>query len=78
VRRRIRPKRLGAYCGLQSFAAEDREQTRYQDKIGNPDEFPYQADNYKNAPNDLQFGIFSRASVKDFTHSSLSALVACT
>jgi hypothetical protein len=28
---------------VQSFAAEDREQTRYQDKIGNPDEFPYQA-----------------------------------
>jgi ABC-type multidrug transport system fused ATPase/permease subunit len=31
---------LGAMRTVQSFAAEGRERQRYQDKIGNPDDFP--------------------------------------
>jgi ABC-type multidrug transport system fused ATPase/permease subunit len=50
---------LGAMRTVQSFAAEAREQTRYQDKIGNPDEFPFWwPENHKTHPTTYSVGFF--------------------
>jgi hypothetical protein len=62
---------VGRYA-VQSFAAEDREQTRYQDKIGNPTSFPTRPDNYKTHPTTYSLGFFQGIVSSDFTHSSLS------
>lgn len=50
---------LGAMRTVQSFAAENRERNRYQDKIGDPDEFPcWWPNTYKTHPTTYSLGFF--------------------